>query len=914
MPFLVAALSVVVAAVVRLLLDPLFEDRFLLPTFFAAVAFSAWYGGLGPALFAAFVGYVAADYFVIPPRHAVTIVHWDAAALNTFAAFLVVTATILVLSEVLTKATRRAQDVARRADEQRELLNVTLASIGDAVIATDAEERITFMNGVAAALTGWDAAAARGLVISKVFRIINETTRQAVDNPCSKVLRTRAIVGLANHTLLLSKDGAEHPIDDSAAPILDAAGGVLGVVLVFRDVTEQRRAAQTLQNLAAIVEQSDDAIISTSTEGTITSWNLAAEKLYGFTAAEAIGQHVDIITPAGHAEELAEIMRRLTVGERLGLSDTLRRRKNGTIVDVSLRISPIRNSEGHVIGASRVARDITKRKREEQSIAFLAQAGHTLAALTNRTSALQQVARLTVPFFADWCLVYCINQQGAIELVAHAHCDAEKERILQDVVEMLPLDWESAASSVQALRTGKTQLVAQIPDTVITDLARTEELRANLRKLNPRSLISAPLQIGDRTIGAITFVTSESHREYILRDVSFAESIANRAATALDNANLLLSVQDAVRQRDEFLAMLAHELRNPLSAIRYATALAQMPSPESRPELLDIIERQVGNLAHLIDDLLDVSRISQNKITLKMDHADAGTIASRALETARSLLEQKHHEVVVDIADTPMPLYVDSVRTEQVIANLLTNAAKYTPDGGRVTLRTFPENGWAIIKVTDTGIGLAPELLPRIFDLFAQADRSLDRSEGGLGIGLTLARRLAEMHGGTVSVTSAGLGQGSEFTVRLPLSEPNVVEAQNKPQTASHAPTALRILVVDDNRDTTRAAALLLKSRGHDVREAYDGPSAVNAAKDFHPHAVLLDLGLPGMSGFDVASTLRAEGFTNETLIAVSGYGQAEDRRRTQEVGFDFHLVKPVNHAELATILSGVRADNGSAS
>jgi CheY-like chemotaxis protein len=270
-------------------------------------------------------------------------------------------------------------------------------------------------------------------------------------------------------------------------------------------------------------------------------------------------------------------------------------------------------------------------------------------------------------------------------------------------------------------------------------------------------------------------------------------------------------------------------------------------------------------------------------------------------------MEQKRHELIVDMGEVPMPVYVDATRAEQIVANLLTNAAKYTREEGQVTVRVYRESGAAIIKVMDTGIGLPPEMLSRVFDLFAQADRTLDRSEGGLGIGLTVARKLAEMHGGSISAASEGIGKGSTFTVRLPLAEAPTEDGQPAKapkQRGDHR--KLRILVVDDNRDTARSCALLLKAFGHDVESAFDGVNALELAREFKPQVLFLDIGLPGMNGYDVARTLRQEGFEQMMMVAISGYGQPEDRKRSLAAGFDHHLVKPVDQAALTSVLEDI--------
>jgi signal transduction histidine kinase/ActR/RegA family two-component response regulator len=425
-----------------------------------------------------------------------------------------------------------------------------------------------------------------------------------------------------------------------------------------------------------------------------------------------------------------------------------------------------------------------------------------------------------------------------------------------------------------------------------------------VRVLGPRAVISVPLKIREKIIGVIGLVSCDPHRRYGSREVELAESLAVRVAVAVDNARLFHAVKEASRHKDEFLAMLAHELRNPLAAIRYALAVGQMAPNGSPEETLEIIDRQTQNLAHLIEDLLDVSRISRGKVTLRKETIDVAAVINGAATTVRPLVEDRQHQLILDLPRDTVCVLADPTRAEQIVMNLLTNAAKYTKSGGRLTVRATADADDAVIEVIDTGIGLPQEMLNRVFDLFAQADRTLDRSEGGLGIGLTVARKLAEMHGGHLTADSEGLGKGSVFTLRLPIS-------RQAPERNGHTPAATistsqppkKVLVVDDNRDTALSCARLLKNMGHEVETAFDGMGALEAARSFKPQAILLDIGLPKMNGFEVARTLRDEGFTNEVIVAVSGYGQPEDRERSRQAGFDDHLVKPVHQDALVAVL-----------
>jgi PAS domain S-box-containing protein len=885
-------------------------------TFVFAVLAAAVTGGWKPGLLCTLLS-VVGYYFVAINGARWPLNHADVLALLPY---MIVGTVISFLSEALIRAsvriadrqTRLQEEIAERkraeqhSQERAERLRVTLASIGDAVITTDVQGKITTMNPVAESLTGWGESQAVGRPMDEVFQIINERTRTAVENPCGKVLRTGSMVDLSNHTVLIARDGREIPIDDSAAPIKDRSSEVIGVVLVFRDATKERVAREALQRLASIVENSEDAIIGKSIDGLITSWNAAAEKLYGYSAEEVIGKDIRIIVPAENRDELSELMKRLAAGETIEPLDTIRQRKDGSLVHVSLQISPIRDVHGDVVGVSKIDRDISERKTTEEALAMLARTSNVLAALTDRDSALQRAVSTMVPFFADFCVAHTLDDDGNMREPVLCHRNPDKERLLKELLLCGPIDWNPHATTGNSNRIRQTEYLADVPDRLLASIARNARYLELIRTLNPRSVINVRLVIRDRVIGAICFVVSDSGRRYMPRDVGFAEDLARRVATAIDNSELLESVRAADRQKDEFLAMLAHELRNPLAAISYANALIPASDADSQPELLDLVNRQVRNLSHLIDGLLDVSRISRDKIKLQKEHFDGVVVLRRAAEVLRPLVEEKGHEFKMDIQAGSVSLFADVTRVEQILTNVLNNAIKYTPDGGRIWVTAFNQEKHFVIKVKDSGIGIPPETLPRIFDLFAQAEQGLDRSQGGLGIGLTIARKLAEIQGGTVTAASEGVGKGAEFTIRLPLSDGHLSHAEANNKRPSKANSKLRILVVDDNRDTVYVQSLFLSGLGHEVEAAYDGPTAVATAQTFRPQAILTDLGLPGMNGYEVAKTLRAQGFVNETLIAISGYGRPEDERRCREAGFNHHFVKPVDQHALTELLNRI--------
>jgi signal transduction histidine kinase/DNA-binding response OmpR family regulator len=423
-----------------------------------------------------------------------------------------------------------------------------------------------------------------------------------------------------------------------------------------------------------------------------------------------------------------------------------------------------------------------------------------------------------------------------------------------------------------------------------------------------------PLQVGERTIGALAL----GYAGRAPRDRDMLEEVAGRAAIALDNSRLYRSLkreiarsrqaeeelQDANRRKDEFLAMLSHELRNPLAPIRNAVELMRrVGSSEQRVIMArDVIDRQVTHLARLVDELLDVSRISQGKIVLKKEPVELSKIIAHSVETVRPMIDAREQRLSVEVSARPVWLLGDFARLSQVVANLLNNASKYTAEGGRIRLSAIAGEGFATIAVEDNGSGIDPELLPRVFEIFVQGERGLDRSQGGLGIGLTLVKRLVELHQGRVEAHSEGAGRGARFKVMLP-SISAVRHAEAAPAAAASTAQEVygrRVLVVDDNVDAAESTAAYLRLEGHEVKTVSDGTEALASVRVFAPHVIVLDIGLPGLDGYAVARQLRERGDTSHALlIAMTGYGQKDDKQRASEAGFDYHFVKPTDPRQI---------------
>jgi signal transduction histidine kinase len=472
----------------------------------------------------------------------------------------------------------------------------------------------------------------------------------------------------------------------------------------------------------------------------------------------------------------------------------------------------------------------------------------------------------------------------------------------------------SPGNVIAELRNGAATLV--LTDLALSELGGQQMLRA-LENQPPWSdlpvlLLGKPGGSFDlRELAAITNFTLLERPTSSLMLLS-AVGAALRARTrqyqirdqleALHQAHAEL--READRRKDEFLAMLAHELRNPLAPIRTASELLPriVPKGDARVDAtISAVRRQVVQLSRLVDDLLDVSRITRGRIELQRATHDLASIIGQAIESTAPLFEGKGHAVVQPVDPPALHVEGDSARLVQCVSNILANAAKYTDRGGRIRIDLREEDGMGVVSVQDNGIGMPAEMLPRVFDLFVQSERSLDRADGGLGIGLSVVRRLIDMHGGQVTAHSAGLGRGSLFEVRLPLVEaPRQAAAQIAHDRSGHH----RVLVVDDNRDAADSLALLLRSLGHEVRTAYDGEQALLLAPSFAADMVLLDIGLPQMNGFEVARRLRSDG-SAARLVALTGYGQPEDLRLSREAGFDAHLVKPVDFDRVAEVLAG---------
>ena len=952
---------------------------------------------------------------------------------------------------------RRGQEL----QQQREWFQVALASIGDAVITCDAQGRITFLNPVAEALTGWLLGEACGRPIGQVFRVVNEQTRAEAESPVARVLQTGTKIGPADHNALITRSGVAMSIEDSAAPIRDSSGAMTGVVVVFHDVTKRRRieialaaseerfhgifnqaavgiviadmnyryveanqrfcdllgytseelrqltvmdvthpddrlrtdeqvaglrsgkrsrythekrylrkngssvwcrttvavlkatgegpqhflaiiddisdwreAEEARSRLAAVVESTDDAVVTKTLAGIITTWNRGAQRLFGYEAQEVIGKPVTLLIPPDRIDEEPCILEKLRRGERIEPYETVRMRKDGTRFDVSLTVSPIVNAQGEVIGASKIAREISRAKqvenalREETRVLELMNAtGSAIAAQLDVRAVIQTVTDAATELSGAQFGVFFYNrvdQSG--ELLLHyalagaPHEDFERLGLPRNTPVFNPtFQGEGAVRSADITRDPRYGTMAP---------------HHGMPKGHPpvRSYLAVPVILrSGEVIGGLFFGHSKPD-VFTQRAERLVVGVAAQASVAIDNARLYESAQEEIarresaeaalratdRRKDDFLATLAHELRNPLAPIRQAALISKsIHSTEAQKHWShDVIDRQVGHMALLLDDLLDISRVTRGVLNLRVEMTDLATVIDSAVETARPVVSAKQHQLTIELPPGPVRFAGDPLRLAQIFSNLLTNAAKYTPAQGRIRLRATCDETQITVSVTDTGIGIPVESLAGLFTMFSQVNAG-HQGEGGLGIGLALARGLVELHGGTIEARSAGVGQGSEFIVRLP--RRSLADAADgavpSPSTGPPGHPRRVVVVADDNVDAAESLAVLLRLEGHVVHVVHDGRSAVDVILAERPDCALLDIGMPGLNGYDVARQVRHSPLGNQVLlIAVTGWGQDRDKAEAAAAGFNQHFTKPLDPTRVLDMLNALPVADGGAS
>jgi signal transduction histidine kinase/ActR/RegA family two-component response regulator len=547
----------------------------------------------------------------------------------------------------------------------------------------------------------------------------------------------------------------------------------------------------------------------------------------------------------------------------------------------------------------------------ERRLRFLADASVMLASAVDTRETLQSLARMIVPTLADWCTITLRELDGTVRRIAGVHRDPACAQVIADYLERFDPAQHRSSAMADAVREGRSYFAPHVDKEWLAAAAQSEDHLRALETLGCTSTIVAPILARGVAIGAISMSISDDSRRFEELDHLLARELGALTGLAIDNArratereHLLDQAEAASRAKDEFFAILGHELRNPLAPIQTATELLRMRGGTPERELA-VIERQTRHLTRLVDDLLDVARIARGGVDLSREPVDVAEIVRNATDMVEPLLVKHHHQLTMNIA-RGLVVDADPTRLAQILGNLLTNAASYTPPGGSIEVRAVRDGDRITIRVRDTGIGIPAEMLPNIFEPFVQQRQPLDRSRGGLGLGLAIVRSLVEAHGGSVRAHSEGPGHGTEVTVELPAAAaPARVESEPSAPAPAPRVDAPGVLVVDDNEDACALLAETLERAGYVVRTAGDAAEALAVCQSYMPSAALLDIGLPGMDGFELARRMRAlPGFDRVFLVAVTGYGQDADRERTREAGFDEHLVKPVTMKQIRAVLA----------
>jgi PAS domain S-box-containing protein len=777
---------------------------------------------------------------------------------------------ILLLGLIAFVTSRHAERLHRTERE----LAATLRSVGDAIISTDAEGLVRYVNPVAEKLTGWSQQDARGTALDRVFRIVNEQTRALVESPVAKVMREGAVVGLANHTVLIAKDGSERPIEDSGAPVFGASGALAGVVLVFRDATLERAAQRAIQiseqRFRGAIDAIQGVLWTNTAQGEMRGEQPGWAALTGQSQAEYQGfgwskaVHPEDAQPTIDAW-LQSVRTKLPFRHEHRVRD-----RAGNWRSFSIHAIPVLDPGGAIREWVGVHTDITEQRQFEQQLAERERRFAALAnsipqfAWTNRADGTQEF------FNRQWYEYTGLTVEQSVSL-----------DVWEKVVH--PDDFpHSSRLWMEALKSGEPY-EAKFRLRRVDGVYRWFLVRANADRDAQGTILE--------WFGTCTDVDASKRTEEDLRRTE-------------------ASLREADVRKDIFLATLSHELRNPLAPIRTAARLLELPtlSPQDLDKSRAIITRQVRHMASLLEDLLDVSRITRGALTLKKQRTNIQQRIAEAIETAQPLLDAKRQTLELELPPQPLEIEADPVRLVQIVANLLANAVKYTPPEGDIALSVQVREQQVLLSVRDTGIGLAPENLSKVFEMFTRIPSHKDRSDGGLGIGLALVKGLVELHAGRVEAYSAGLGSGSEFRIYLPrtisASSPRLV-ADQPSSNGARANGVLKVLVADDNRDAAETLGMLLSVAGYEVEMCHGGSEAIGKIASWRPNVAILDIGMPVVDGFEVARRVRAENWGSQVrLIALTGWGQEEDLRASRSAGFDHHLTKPVDLPELERVIA----------
>ena len=814
-------------------------------------------------------------------------------------------------------ASQIARDISDRKRLERAAAHLAaiIDSSDDAIISKDLDGTIRTWNRAAERMFGFTA----DEMIGRSIRLIIPPDRQTEEDEVLFHLRRGERVE-HYETMRQRKDGTLFPVSLTVSPIRNELGTITGASKIARDLSDRARAWMTTRQLAAVVESSDDAIVSKNLEGIVTTWNPAAERMFGYTAAEAVGQSIRMIIPDELQSEEDTVLAKIRAGEKIDHFETVRQRKDGTRISISLTVSPIRDETGKVVGASKIARDVTERVRLEAAAreqaantATLGEMGALVASTLDRQAITLRVTDVATSLtHAQWGAFVNSERDGESgdEFMQYSVSRAPRDAVAQF------LQWPAAAVSASAFRGNALRL-----DDVTAD-PRYEHRGSPLKTaddLQVRSLLALPVKGVSRDVLGVLFFGHSQPARFTEQHERLAAGIAAWASIALENARLFDEAKEANRLKDEFLAILSHELRTPLNAIvGYARLLrGGVLSKQKTARGLEILERNATWLTQIVEDVLDVSRIVSGKIRLDVQPVDLSLIVENAVATVQPAADAKGIRVQ-SIADAQVgPVSGDPGRLQQVVWNLLSNAVKFTPKQGRVQVRVERVNSHVEIIVSDTGVGIRPDFLPYVFERFRQADAGTTRKSGGLGLGLAIVRHIVEMHGGSVEASSAGEHQGATFTVQLPLMivyPQRIVAPREHPRTERRAPvleladlSQVHVLAIDDEEDALVLMREILEAAGATVTTLGTPVGAIERIEAARPDVLIVDLGMPEIDGFDLIARIRSSAnpaVRDAPAIALTAFARAEDRTKALRSGFEMHLAKPVDPGELVASIA----------
>ena len=755
-----------------------------------------------------------------------------------------------------------------RRSPGEEQFRVFVESVRDyALLILDTEGRITTWNRGAEAIKGWTA----NEIIGQHFSSFYPPESVASGLPERELVGAAKLGSFEDEGWRVRKDGSRFWANVIITALRDSDGTLIGYAKVTRDLTERRKHEDSLRDSEArfrtLVEGVRDyAIFLLDPKGHVATWNAGATQIMGYTAAEVMGKHLFTFYPQDGREHVlaAQELETATIDGRFE-EEGWRMRKDGSRFWANVVLTAIRDVNGNMMGFSKITRDLTERREHE-----------------NAVRASEERFRLLVESVVDYAII-TVDGSGTI-----SGWNSGAERITGfSGGEMLGRHFSRLYAPEDVTAHKPWQQLIQV-----TEGSRVHEESWRVRKDGSRYWANSVI---GRLPGAET-----PNYYLVIQDLTqrrHAESLA-----------------DTAQKMHEFIAMLAHELRNPLAPIRNAVALMQRRNIQDPivEAMRQTIDRQSAQLTRIIDELLDVNRVARGQFTIDKKIIDLRDVITRAIETSRPGIDARDHKFALDISSEPLLVNADPLRMQQVIVNLLNNAAKYTPEKGQIWLSACVEDDKAIIRVRDTGKGIEREALDRVFDLFIQLDPNPTNSLGGLGVGLALVRRIVELHGGRVQGFSEGTDRGAEFRVTLPLSRELQSAAFEDVPADIDVPKSLRVLVIDDNVDSADSLGMMLREMKLDVRTIYDGATALRICEHFHPHVILLDIGMPNMNGYDVARAVRSLKVCGKPVIAaLTGWGQPSDKERAREAGFDHHFTKPIAEESLLALLSDVAQKNG---